>query len=860
MRNASGKTCGGDLVTTTVEIGTGDLKVHENKEGITYRLPLVAHLTSEKSKKVTDKAATCTNKGSYHEETTYSCSVCDKTWKSSGSSKSIARLAHSYAGKYEANNGIANGKYWEECTRNCGGKDVNGEKWQRNVKYLQPLCYYEMDASGNYPSVPTGTVRETTYYASGEAVSAWSRTPSDEFLTGTLAAFAAPAYAFRHAVLIPRKQYTVRYDGNGATSGATGDQQIYCGQAFDLKENGFVRAGYEFAGWSKSANGAVMNGKSVKNLSLSHNAVVTLYAQWKPVKFEITLDNQNANLDDGTKKAYEHYAVGYYEDAGLTKKFDDGKIKIPQKERKDTSLPGGVRMQQFLGYYTDRNGAGFQAVKKDGSLIAAIDGQGDYQYFDKDSTVYADWEDMHAVQFSPNLSKEEIAILRQGESGASYDTPVLCPFTRWKEKGGSITIGFGDAIVQNQKFADIYRMKGWSLTPQIQSDDEIILSKDKAAYTFTADEDVTLYAQWDTGIVVAYAGNEQTKGDNYLEEIEKITDLYAFRPNTFEKTIPKPTQDIVSGQMTNEAGEPYMETVPYSFQGWSMAQKKEEQKEGDVFWPKDGDYESHRIVLKAKEIAGQGNGEGMTFGAPASSYGEYQKSYTAETPFVTMYAVWDQYPQIQAADLYLPLEDAQNGKLTEEYLLGLAVATDEELKSPINEDGVMISGMDEINGTSFTIQDYQASDFTAAEHEMNLTITYRAQDAAGNVSTKMVRIHLADTSGEEYDIGKVRFISAEYADTLAENSIWRTGEHAKKLASVLSNKKTGEEYSEVTPAQRALGIQPVLKPGSGRWEHAKEIWEFTHEQVLEIQKYVEVAGVGGDPSEFLAKFGNCRLE
>lgn len=859
LADASGKQCGSTLVTTAVDIGTVDLYTHDNKYGITYRLPLTRHSTLKTSRTVTT-AATCAKAGSSHVETTYTCPSCNKTWKENSNNQSVPRLAHDYRAKYEANNGIANGKYWEECSRNCGVKDVNGGNWQRNIKYLQPISYYEMDVNGAYPQAPTGTDRNAAYYAAGEVAPAWSRTPSDEFLPGTLAAFSAPAYAFRHTVLIPRKRYTVKYDGNKATSGMMEPQTVFCGETFQLRDNCFSRIGYVFKGWSVSVGAPVIKETAVKNLSLSHNDTVTLYANWEPVVYRINLDNQYANLDTGTAKVYEHYAVGYYEDSDLKRKFVDDKIEIPQKERADASLFGGVRRQRFMGYYTDMNGDGYQVIEKDGSLIANVKKRGDYQYFEENSRVYAKWTDMSAIQFSPNLSEAELALLKEGEEGEACDEPVICPSVRWKEKKKSITVGFGEAIVKNQKFSDLFRLKGWSLTPQIHSDDEIILSRDKAAYTFTADEDVTLYAQWDTSLMVAYAGNGQTEGDNYLEKIEKITDLYEFSPNIFVKAIQKPAKDIATGQMADEAGSPYLETVPCSFQGWSMEQEKERQEKGDAFCQEDGGYEGHKIAFMAKEIAGQGNGEGMTFGAPSSGYGKYEGDCAKETPFVTMYAVWDQYPQIQAADLYFLLEDAQNGILTEDYLLGLAKATDEELKSPSNEDGIMKSGADEENSTSFTIQDYQLSDFTAAEHEMNLTVTYRAQDAVGNVTVKMVRIYLADTLGEERDMGKVRFISAEYADTLAENSIWRTGEHAKKLASALSNKKTGEEYSEVTPMQKAFGIQPVLKPGSGSWDHVQEFWEFTHAQVLEVQAYAETAGVGGDPSEFLTKFGHCRVE
>ena len=71
---------------------------------------------------------------------------------------------------------------------------------------------------------------------------------------------------------------------------------------------------------------------------------------------------------------------------------------------------------------------------------------------------------------------------------------------------------------------------------------------------------------------------------------------------------------------------------------------------------------------------------------------------------------------------------------------------------------------------------------------MAMSITYHAEDAVGNVTEKMVMVHLADTTPQPYEPGYVRFISKEYEDTLEENSIWRSAEYAETLAEVLNNK------------------------------------------------------------------------
>jgi hypothetical protein len=203
---------------------------------------------------------------------------------------------------------------------------------------------------------------------------------------------------------------------------------------------------------------------------------------------------------------------------------------------------------------------------------------------------------------------------------------------------------------------------------------------------------------------------------------------------------------------------------------------------------------------------------------------------------------------------------AREGTITEEYLLDCAAAYDKEQKSSENPKGTLRHGVDGDNGTSFTVVDYQAADFLGAVSDMALSITYQVRDAAGNVTTKLVMVHLVDTAAEECENGTVRFISAAYADTLPEQSIWRTGAYASLLSEALENSKTGEEYTAPTMLQQALGAQPVKKPGSGTWNHVQQIWKFTHEEVKNAKEYIESNGIYKSRNGFLSSFGHCRIE
>lgn len=78
-------------------------------------------------------------------------------------------------------------------------------------------------------------------------------------------------------------RYTVKFDGNDATSGTMADQSFLYDEEKALTENGFSRTGYTFTGWNTQADGkgtAYADKALVKNLASENDAVVTLYAQW----------------------------------------------------------------------------------------------------------------------------------------------------------------------------------------------------------------------------------------------------------------------------------------------------------------------------------------------------------------------------------------------------------------------------------------------------------------------------------------------------------------------------------------------------------------------------------------------------
>ena len=91
--------------------------------------------------------------------------------------------------------------------------------------------------------------------------------------------------------------YHVKFNANGG-SGSMPEQTIYTDETTNLTANTFMRSGYKFSGWAKSASGdvAYSDKASVKNLDTGINTTVNLYAVWTENKYSVKF---NANGGTG---------------------------------------------------------------------------------------------------------------------------------------------------------------------------------------------------------------------------------------------------------------------------------------------------------------------------------------------------------------------------------------------------------------------------------------------------------------------------------------------------------------------------------------------------------------------------------
>lgn len=128
-------------------------------------------------------------------------------------------------------------------------------------------------------------------------------------------------------------KYSIVYNGNGSTSGKmTATTGCKYATSYKLKDNAFKRTGYKFTGWNTKKDGSgtsYANKASVKKLSSKSGGKITLYAQWKKVKYTITY---KLNKGKNSSKNPSSYSV------------TTATIKLKKPTRKGYT---------FVGWYTD---------------------------------------------------------------------------------------------------------------------------------------------------------------------------------------------------------------------------------------------------------------------------------------------------------------------------------------------------------------------------------------------------------------------------------------------------------------------------------------------------------------------------
>ena len=369
----------------------------------------------------------------------------------------------------------------------------------------------------------------------------------------------------------------------------------------------------------------------------------------------------------------------------------------------------------------------------------------------------------------------------------------------------------------------------------------------------TYDEDVTLPDVWNADGTAAYV-KYTLDGQNVTEDViagvipKAMMDGYEEEETEIEDTETKDDEnsdieDEDTGKDGNDAD--IVETdAPDDMDETEATETEDDSDDANDAEldeiEEDKKAEAPRKKVYASIFMGWALEDGKDTFIPKWKAGDIVQNLVAEDGGeITLYAVWDDCPWIQAQDLYYTLEQAQSGFITEEEILSHATATDREDGSPILP-GTNPAPSDPEVFTSFTIPDYQESEFTNLQHDFATSENLTVVDHTGNTYVKQIMVYVVDTTPVvEKPEGKTRFISEKYFKLdhehggLEENSIWMTNpEYHAALQRAFDNLKND------TPEDEFL---------------------IPHETILEMKQYVQDHGIGnskepGALTEFYNRF------
>ncbi len=365
----------------------------------------------------------------------------------------------------------------------------------------------------------------------------------------------------------------------------------------------------------------------------------------------------------------------------------------------------------------------------------------------------------------------------------------------------------------------------------------------------TYDEDVTLPDVWNADGTAAYV-KYTLDGQNVTEDViagvipKAMMDGYEEEETEIEDTETKDDEnsdieDEDTGKDGNDAD--IVETdAPDDMDETEATETEDDSDDANDAEldeiEEDKKAEAPRKKVYASIFMGWALEDGKDTFIPKWKAGDIVQNLVAEDGGeITLYAVWDDCPWIQAQDLYYTLEQAQSGFITEEEILSHATATDREDGSPILP-GTNPAPSDPEVFTSFTIPDYQAEEFTNLQHDFATSENLTVVDHVGNTYVKQIMVHVTDTTPVKVKPeGKTRFISEKYFKLdhdhggLEENSIWMTDpDYYFALQKAFDNLKNDTPEDEfLIPHETILEMkQYVQEHGSGNSKEPGALTEF----------------------------------
>ena len=358
-------------------------------------------------------------------------------------------------------------------------------------------------------------------------------------------------------------KYTIKYDANGGTGYISDSLHTY-----DIKKalskNYFERTGYTFLGWSKDKNAKTPTYKDLEeviNLSSTNNDVITLYAVWEIITYNITyhLDggtNNQSNpshynvttativLKDPTKTGYTF--IGWYTDETFNNKI----TQITNGSTGHINLYASWVANKYTIKYDANGGTGYisdslhtynqeKALNKNTFVRTGYTFLGWSKDKNAKTATYTDMQSIYNLTSEPNKtfvfyavwSANTYTIKYDANGGTGYISDSLHTYDVLK------------SLNKNNFVRTGYTFLGWSK----DKSDKTATYKDMENVSNLATENgsvVTLYAVWSANTyTIKYDGNGATSG-----QMENSTHVY----------------DILKNLNKNR-----YEKIGYTFLGWT---------------------------------------------------------------------------------------------------------------------------------------------------------------------------------------------------------------------------------------------------------------------------------------------------
>lgn len=703
--------------------------------------------------------------------------------------------------------------------------------------------------------------------------------------------------------------YTIIYKGNGATSGTMKPQAAEYEKNVMLQSIRYKKEGYHTDAadtWKTKKNK-----KSYKNcMTVSSRTVdfddgtkktVTLSANWKPNTCTIIYSGNGAT-------------DGYVGDQKIT--YD----KWTQKVKDNSYTKNGKHPGEYWNTKPDGSGVSVKAgTKIDKALWTRLFGSADKNKVT--ITLYAQWNGKPGPSGDiPEIGDGDL-VYRAGETGGNGENGP-----HGYTMDGSVTFKecmFGELYTEDTPKIQTYETGYRDIVEEqdylIRAGSHIAEKNDRY-FKFTG-WSVDRNAVWAKSQAVISSPNTKTGGKNlaflYYGYLNPVKANPAWEKAGDTTPVPRPVTVILSPDAARRADEltasrnawlKYEELVRGDITRLEQEVEKQKglvEKYGALYasalasynslsapsWPGDrasqsakdsyysslSSYHSSRSYYsglmdsyraqqkKHRELQAKAEAELDTEKGILSDFNASVTHAIRVAAGTYVYAVWDQFPEFVGMD-EIAINEAKIDQVTDEWLYRYVHVYD-------REDGELENGKDVV------VENFDKSELRKIQHTGSVSVTFRATDSAGNVTRYTTNIWVNDKDPLEpgdlegklyYEAGDTRFINREFYE----------------IGDPQSGSYYGQGYDGLTTREDGTKVPVYLYVGGlhpeSRWYHdpewrssiyrmfeneenntPEEVWEFSHQDILDIQQFIDEHGIGdmehvGSLDLFYDRFSRCR--